>query len=200
MKVLIADDHQLIIDDLIDEVAGIAPDAFCIGTSNSTEVMDLFRQHGFDVIIMDIDMPEINGIELAKQILAIEPRTNIIYITGHSSFALDSYQTYASAFLLKPISTEKLRDAFEHLRHPISNITDEMIAAEYSGNSAIGKRIAKAREQRGMTREALANEMQVTVTTISRWESGKRVPDIVTFLKLSQVLSVDPGQLMQGGE
>ena len=42
------------------------------------------------VVIMDIDMPEINGITLAKKILEIKPRTNIIYVTGYEKFALQS--------------------------------------------------------------------------------------------------------------
>ena len=127
-----------------------------------------------------------------------KPRLNIIYITGFADFALESYKTYASAFLLKPIRGEMLRDALNNLRHPVSKITDDMIEQEMSGSALIGKRIAKSREERGMTRDELKDKMGVTVQTISRWKSGKRLPDVVTFMKLAQVLAVDPGKLMEG--
>lgn len=198
MRILIADDHRLIVDDLLDEISRIYPEAFCIGTSDPMQVEALFAEHDFDVAILDIDMPGITGIELAKRLLARKPRLNIIYITGFADFALETYETFASAFLVKPIRSEKLKDALENLRHPVSRITDDMIEQEMSGNALIGKRIAKYREERGMTRDELKDKMGVTVQTISRWESGKRLPDVVTFMRLAHVLAIDPGKLMEG--
>ena len=97
MKILIADDHRLIVDDLLDEVSSIFPGALCVGTSDPTEIIPLFKENEFDVIIMDIDMPEINGIELASKLLRIKPRTNIIYITGYEQFAYESFKTNPSS-------------------------------------------------------------------------------------------------------
>ena len=82
MKVLIVDDNQEIIEDYFDELSKIVPHAMCIGTSKATDVIGLFEEYSFDVVLMDIDMPEINGITLAKKILELKPRTNIIYITA----------------------------------------------------------------------------------------------------------------------
>jgi two-component SAPR family response regulator len=196
MKVLIVDDNQLIVDDYLDEVSKIDPEAECIGTSHTEEVVALFRANMFDVVLMDIDMPDISGIELASKLLEIKPRTNIIYITGYEKFAYESFSTNPSTFLVKPINTERLRNAFENLRYPVSKISNEFIAQEYAGDNLIGIKIAKCREERNMSREELANQIGVTVSTISRWENGKRIPDIVTLLKIAQVLSVEPGELM----
>ncbi len=196
MKILIADDNQLIVEDYLDEMSKIVPHAQCIGTSDPTDVIRLFEEYRFDVVIMDIDMPEISGITLAKKILAIKPRTNIIYVTGYEKFALQSWDTFASSFLIKPVSTEKFREAFEHLRHPVSKIPDEYIESEYAGENRIGKKILKCREERSMTRDELSGLLGVTPQTVSRWENGKRIPDIITFLKLAQILAVDPGELM----
>ena len=196
MKILVADDHRYIVDDLMYEIKKILPKAECIGTSDPHKVMKLFSSELFDIVFIDIMLPGANGIELAKKMLEIKPRTNIIYITGFSEYAFDSYETFASGFLLKPIKTQMLKDALENLRYPISSITDEMIENEYAGSATIGKRITKYREERGMSRHELAEQMNVTVQTISRWESGKRVPDVITFMKLAQVLAVDPNKLL----
>ncbi|MCR5815874.1 MAG: response regulator [Ruminococcus sp.] len=200
MKIMIADDHKLIVDDLLDEVSTLFPNATCVGTSDPAEVIPLFKEYEFDVIIMDIDLADVSGIELADEILKIKPRTNIIYITGHSEFALESYKTYASAFLVKPISGERLRDAFEHLRHPVSTITDDMIESEFAGNATIGKWITKYREERGMSRDELAEKMHVALQTVYRWENGKRMPDVITFMKLANILGVDMGNLLNTEE
>ena len=78
MKILVADDHQLIVDDILDELSEIVPDAECIGTNDPRAILGLVDKHRFDVIFMDIDLDCANGIDLAEQILAKYPRTNII--------------------------------------------------------------------------------------------------------------------------
>lgn len=196
MKVLIVDDNQEIIEDYFDELSKIVPHAMCIGTSKATDVIGLFEEYSFDVVLMDIDMPEINGITLAKKILELKPRTNIIYITGYEQYALKSWETNASSYLLKPVSTNALQTAFDNLRHPVSKISDESIEAEFAGENIIGKKIQKFREERNMTREELTDMLGVRVQTISRWENGKRIPDVLTILRLAQIFAVDPGDLM----
>ena len=196
MKVLIVDDHPMIVDDLIDETEKLLPNAECTGTSNPSDVLRLFREQLFDIVIMDIEMGSKNGISLAKKILEIKPRTNIIYITGHPQYALESYSTYASTFLVKPVTTEHLRDAFSHLRFPVSRLTPEEVEEHFAGEPLIGKRIEKYREERGMSRQELADALFVSLQTVYRWENGGRQPDIVTLIKLSQILAIDVNQLI----
>lgn len=54
-------------------------------------------------------MPGINGIKLAEKIQGKYPRTNLIYITGFTEYAFESYKTFASAFLAKPITKKALK-------------------------------------------------------------------------------------------
>ena len=82
MKILVADDHQLIVDDILDELSDIVPEAQCIGTNDPSAILGLVDKHHFDVIFMDIDLDYTNGIDLADQILAKYPHTNIIYVTS----------------------------------------------------------------------------------------------------------------------
>ena len=191
MNILIADDHKFIVEDLMYELSELLPEAECTGTTRPDEVLSLFAEKRFEIVFMDIEMPGINGIQLAKKILADSPRTNIIYITGFTQYARECYRTYASAFLEKPITTEMLKDALDHLRFPISNITDEMIAEMYSGKAVIGKKIEKMREERGVCRQEFAEMMGVAGQTVYRWESGERVPDITTFMRIMKELGVD---------
>lgn len=196
MNILIADDHQMIVDDLKDELSGIVPNAQFTCTTNSLEVMELCQETIFDVVFMDIDMPGIDGISLAKKILEKHPTTNIIYVTGYEKYALESYETVASAFLIKPVSTKKLRTAMNNLRFPISEISDEMIRSQYSGKALIGNNIEKYREKRNMTRQELAAQMGVSLPTVYRWENGDRIPDVVTFMKLSHILGVSMDKML----
>ena len=149
MKILIADDQPMIVEDLLDELSNLRPGTMCLGTSSPSEIVSIFKEYIFDIVFMDIDLAGFNGIEIAKKILEIKPRTNIIYITGYEKFALDSYKTVASTFLVKPMSTEMLTNALDTLRFPISDITDEMLKAQYSGKNIIGAKLTKYREESG---------------------------------------------------
>lgn len=195
MKILVVDDHPLIMEDIVDELKGIEPAAQVQGTSNPLEVMALCDEHHFDVIFMDIDMPGENGLDLAKKILEKYPRTNIIYVTGYEKYALDSYNTWASAFLVKPVSAARLKEAMNNLRFPVSDITEEMVEEQYAGNAAIGARIKLYREKCGMARKEVAERMNVSVQSVYRWESGERVPDVIALMDLARVLGVNMNQL-----
>lgn len=190
MKILVADDHPLIVEDVIDELKTIVPHAQCMGTSDPSEVLPLFKKYRFEVVMLDIDMPGINGLTLARLILDVQPKTNIIYITGHEKYALESYSTYASDFLVKPVNTKRLQNAMQNLRFPVSNITEELIASHFSGSAVIGARIRMYREKAGLSRNDFAERMNVSVQSVYRWESGGRIPEVLTLMEIARVLGV----------
>lgn len=195
MKILVADDHKSIVDGIILDLNELLPNATITGAHKSSEIVELCSNTRFDIIFMDIDLPQSNGIRLAKTVLDKYPRTNIIYITGYEKYALESYETNASTFLLKPVTKKAIAKAIDNLRFPISDITDEMAAKEYSGEGCVGKRIQKYREERGMSRNEFAKLLSVTLPTIHRWETGIRKPDIATLMKIASILGVKIDEL-----
>ena len=197
MKILIVDDHLLTVDSLMHEIKTLLPNALCIGTTRPQKVLQLMESYQFDIVFMDIEMPDTNGIHLVRKILAYKPRTNIIYVTEYDRYALESYSTYASAFLKKPVSTEMIADALAHLRYPVSVITAEMLENAFSGKTIIGKNIQRCREERGMSRKDFAEAMDVASQTIYRWENGERIPDIVTFMKIAKIFGITTDEMMQ---
>lgn len=69
----------------------------------------------FDVIFLDIKMEQLSGIDLAKVIRTVNTDVSIVFITGYSEFALDSYSVDASCYLLKPVSRESFYDCMDRL-------------------------------------------------------------------------------------
>lgn len=70
-------------------------------------------QQKFDIIFLDIEMHEMNGIETAERIREMDRKGLIIYVTSHESYALEAYQVHPFHFLVKPIEEEKVRQCFE---------------------------------------------------------------------------------------
>ena len=195
MKILVADDHQLIVDDILDELGDLVPEAQCIGTNDPSAIPSLVDKHHFDVIFMDIDLDYANGIDLAEQILAKYPHTNIIYVSSYPEYALDSYRTKASTFLMKPVGTEMLKDALQNLRYPVSDIKDKDIAEMSQSGVKLGLKLHHIREERGTTANQLAERLGCALQTVYRWESGTRIPDIPTLMKIAQILGVSLDEL-----
>ena len=152
MKILIADDHEMIVDGLALDLEEIVPDAEITCTTSAEEVIRLFAETSYDIVFLDIDMPVIDGLTIGRMLMTSHPHTNIIYITGYEKYALESYDTNPSAFLVKPITEDKIRFALEHLRYPVGgSVTDEMLAEFYAGGSTLAKGIRMCREKSGIS-------------------------------------------------
>ena len=64
-----------------------------------------------DVVFLDIEMPGINGIELARKIANIDPEIQIVFVTAYEQYALKAFEVSAVHYLLKPLSQEKINEA-----------------------------------------------------------------------------------------
>ncbi len=67
-------------------------------------------------------MGRVNGLELSKELLGINPGTNIIFLTAFQNYAFEAWQTGASGFMLKPISEEQVREILKYLRFPVTGL------------------------------------------------------------------------------
>ena len=67
----------------------------------------------FDLILMDLKLPGINGMEVIEQLRSEKSRSQVIFITSYQEYALQAFQVDAVHYLLKPVSNEKLNQALE---------------------------------------------------------------------------------------
>ena len=76
--------------------------------TNSIKALQYVKENKIDIAFLDIDMPEISGIQLAEKLKEIYPHIEIIFVTGYEEYALQAYQLGAIGYLLKPYSKENL--------------------------------------------------------------------------------------------
>jgi two-component system LytT family response regulator len=72
------------------------------------EALSLIDINSFDIAFLDIEMPEVNGLELAQKILNISPNTKIVFATAYSEYALEAFNSGGVGYILKPVDSEKL--------------------------------------------------------------------------------------------
>ena len=192
MNILIVDDEKLIVEDLTHEVRELypSPDVLVDGTTGAADAIRMAEQTEYDAALLDIDMPDMDGLNLARHLISSCPAINIIFVTGYETYALEAHELYCSAFLLKPVSRRKLKQAFDNLRRPLLNVSQELLEEHFSGKIQIGKQIEMFRKKRGLSGQELADLMKVSRQTIFRWEKGVRIPDVLMFMKLARILGV----------
>lgn len=115
IKILIADDHTIMAEGL-KSLFDDEPDIKVITTvSNGLEALKVLEKEEIDVILLDIDMPKMNGIECAREILVSYPETKIAILTMHHEKSLikSFIKMGVSAYMLKTIPGEELNLAIK---------------------------------------------------------------------------------------
>lgn len=119
MRVLLTDDEEILLEGHKLMLERIVPRKSIVAVNNYKDALDAAKEAHFDVAILDIEMPGMDGIELAKHLKAIYPKTNIIFLTAYKEYALDACKLYASGYLLKPLLMRDLKEVFENLRYAV---------------------------------------------------------------------------------
>ena len=93
----------------------------CIVAENGREGCELYRQHSPDIVLTDIQMPVMNGLEMARDIRAAFPEAQFILMTafGDTSYLLEAIDIGVNQFISKPVEFQKLLAAIERCLHAI---------------------------------------------------------------------------------
>lgn len=130
MKILIVDDEQHArsrLKRILGELSLSDVEVF----DRSIYALDYAKENKADVAFLDIAMPEMNGIELAKELKKINAFINVIFCTGYSEFMLAAIDLHASGYLLKPAETESVKNALENLLHPVEQAKPHFFARTF---------------------------------------------------------------------
>ncbi|AEE15577.1 response regulator transcription factor [Treponema brennaborense] len=129
-KILLADDQIIFIESLSTYLTNYADDIEIVGTAhNGIEAVALARQFLPHIIVMDVSMPEMDGIEAVRQIKNLLPETKIIMLSTYQEDELvrSALLAGASGYLLKDISPTELITAIRALKSGIMQISPGII-------------------------------------------------------------------------
>lgn len=116
MKVVIADDEPLArerLRTLLGEQSGVEVVA---EAENGLEALQACAEHKPDVVLLDIAMPGVDGLEAARHLAAFDPRPAVVFCTAYDAHALSAFEAAAIDYLMKPIRAERLIAALDRAR------------------------------------------------------------------------------------
>ena len=118
MRIAICDDEELyrvelktILDKLLINV-DYNIDTF----DDGNRLIESFKAQPYDILFLDIEMPAVDGITLAKSLRAISEKVFIVFLTSHVEYAIEGYEVNALRYLTKPVDIEKLKEVIRYVQ------------------------------------------------------------------------------------
>jgi DNA-binding NarL/FixJ family response regulator len=200
LRILIADDHDVVrrgMRALLEDQSGWE---VCAEANNGRQAVEKVKQLKPDVAVMDVTMPELNGLEATRQILKIAPRTEVLILTVHESeqIAQEVLKTGARGYILKSDAGRELVAAVQAVSHHkpfftarVSQmVSDSQLKSGLASVEAedIGSRLtAREREIVQLLAEGKANKEVASVLNISVKTVETHRTNIMRKLRLHSV-------------
>ncbi len=170
MRVLVCDDEKLARDRLARLTEAVADTEVVAEAGNGREAVALAQSTRPDVVLLDIRMPDMDGIEAARHMLKLEHPPAVIFCTAYDEHALQAFKVQAVDYLLKPVSREELAAALGRVKSLTRSRLEALEQEVHADGEPGQRRHISARTHRGIElvpvddiRYFLADQKYVTV-------------------------------------
>ena len=119
-NVIMVEDRGIILTGGLSVLEEVMPEATVVGFEWASEAVEYARENLVSLAFLDIELGDASGLDLCRELLNINPRTNVVYLTAYAEYSLDAWGTGASGFMLKPITAEGVHTQLANLRYPFS--------------------------------------------------------------------------------
>ena len=187
IPILIADDDagmRLVMRKLVEQAEGYALAGEAADGATLVRLYDELRP---EVVLLDVEMPEMSGIDCARAIQDRDPRTVLVFATAHEEYMASAFEVYAFDYLVKPFRVERALETFRRIRERLRPETGAEIAprtVEVTGKPAVepvhGRMMIRHREGVGFVDVPdIAMVLRENRSTILLMKDGTRyvVPD-----------------------
>ncbi|MDR1275897.1 MAG: LytTR family DNA-binding domain-containing protein [Candidatus Accumulibacter sp.] len=103
---------------LLSGIADELPNTVVAEAANGKLALDALDEHAVDVLFVDIRMPKMGGIELARHLLQSEKPPAVIFVTAYDTHAVEAFELNAIDYLVKPVRAQRLLTALQKIKKP----------------------------------------------------------------------------------
>lgn len=132
MRIAICDDEEIYrveLKTILDKL--LANIDYDIDTFEDGRILsEAFSKEPYDLVFLDIEMPAVDGITLAKKIRSKSENVFIVFLTSHIEYALEGYEVNALRYLTKPVDTDKLREVLKYVLDKQGSNSHQIIIKE----------------------------------------------------------------------
>lgn len=132
MRIAICDDFKFERQKTVEALNSVVRNILITEFENGNELLAAHKREPFDLIMLDIIMPQINGIETAELLRKTDKKTPVIFVSTSEKFGVQSYRVLAFDYLLKPIDITQLRACMKRLLEQNEKVR-QFLSVTYSG-------------------------------------------------------------------
>ncbi|HEY5950927.1 MAG TPA: response regulator [Kofleriaceae bacterium] len=194
LSVLVVDDDPDILEYLQDFLGA---EGFEVTTlADPSLAVERIRDEVFHLVVLDLMMPKVSGLDLLAQIRAVDDDIAVIILTGHPSLdtATASIQHEVSAYIHKPFTPADFRDVIAR----IAKKKGLVLRREDELHAAIGRQIRDLRKARGLTLKQMARRTNLSVSLLSQIERAESSASVSSLFKVATALDVRLTDLFGG--
>ncbi len=184
VRILIVDDDKAICDYM---QTLLEKDGFTVKTmSDPTLVEDEVRQGEYHVLILDVMMPKLDGIEVLKRVRAVDSDVAVIMFTAHPNLdtAVASMKLDAVDYIKKPFNVDEFREVLARVmkRKGLARTPEEQL------HRIIGDTIRTMRKERELTLKQMSRRTGLSISLLSQIERAESSPSISSLYKIAVAL------------
>ena len=135
MKILIVDDEMLARERLVSLVSELNADFSISEAENGVAALKIINKESPELILLDIRMPVMDGLEVAHHLAGLEAPPAIIFTTAYQDYALDAFDAHAIDYLMKPVRKERLQQAIDRAK-ALSKVNIDELRDHHDSNSS----------------------------------------------------------------
>ena len=125
MKIVCVDDEPLLLNTVVSLCKKLPQQNEVITFTKARKALEWFDNNKADIALLDIEIPDLDGLTLAAGIKVKSPNTAVIFLTGYSQYAVDAFKVRASGYILKPIKYDRLAEEIEYALKNMPHIDTE---------------------------------------------------------------------------
>lgn len=146
LRVLVVDDEKAM-RTILKKVIGKVERFEVLGEAkNAEEALELFEVNKPEVVFLDVEMEGTSGVECAKKIVDIEPKTIIIFATAHTEYMTEAFELYAFDYLVKPFNIERVNKTLLKIKELSNNKSSHGIDKIIKHEKGLDKIVIKNKE------------------------------------------------------
>lgn len=115
-------------------------------TDNLSDAVTLFNKTKAEVVFLDIEIKGTNGLECAKIIADLEPKTKIIFATAHTEYMSNAFEVYAFDYLIKPFHVDRVNQTLDRIKALSESVKNEELDKIVKFERGLDKLLVKGKE------------------------------------------------------